>query len=299
MTQPEIGHDPVLVDQVLDLLQVKEGAVVVDCTLGRGGHALAMAQRLGSSGMLVGMDADPRNLDFASRRLASAVCQKRLFHANFAELEDVLEECQLDCVDGILADLGISTNQLMTQEYGLSFAADAALDMRIDPRTAQSAADIVNRWGERDIADLLYRLADERGSRRIARKIVERRKASPIRTTKELAELVYDAIGRPTPRDKIDPATRTFMALRMAVNQELENLEGLLETAPRLLGPGGRFAVISFHSGEDRLVKLAFRSAEQVNFGRVVTKKPVVPDEDEMQRNSRSRSAKLRVLERV
>ena len=165
----------------------------------------------------------------ASRRLEGSACQKRLFHANFAEAEQVLEQCGLADVDGVLADLGLSTNQLMDERYGLSFAADAPLDMRIDPRTAETAADIVNHWKEQDIANLLYRMADERGSRRIARRIAERRKGSPIRTTKELAELVYDSIGRPTPRDKIDPATRTFMALRMAVNQETQNLESLLK----------------------------------------------------------------------
>ena len=162
---------------------------------------------------------------------------------------------------------------------------------------AKTAADIVNRWSERDIADLLFQMADERGSRRIARRIVERRAAAPIRTTKELAELVYSAIGGPSARDKIDPATRTFMALRMAVNAETENLEHLLEIAPKRLRVGGRVGVISFHSTEDRLVKLAFRTAEQVSFGKAVTRKPVVPTELEMDRNPRSRSAKFRVLD--
>ena len=242
------------------------------------GHAMEIAGRLGPKGMLIGMDADPRNLEFASRRLEGSACQKRLFHANFAEAEQVLEQCGLAVdVDGVLADLGLSTNQLMDERYGLSFAADAPLDMRIDPRTAETAADIVNHWKEQDIANLLYRMADERGSRRIARRIAERRKGSPIRTTKELAELVYDSIGRPTPRDKIDPATRTFMALRMAVNQETQNLESLLKTAPRMLKSGGRLAMISFHSGEDRLVKLAFRAAERDGSAKVLTKKPVTP----------------------
>ncbi len=293
------GHDPVMLNEVVDLLQVAPGQTVVDCTLGRGGHASAIASRLGSEGLLIGLDADPRNLEYARGRLEGCACRLRLFHANFAELEEVLEECEVESVDGILADLGLSTNQIMTPEYGLSFATDAPLDMRIDPRSTVTAADIVNRWQESAIANLLYHMADERGSRRIARRIVERRKVAPIRTTGELAQLVYEAIGKPSPKDKIDPATRTFMALRMAVNAETENLECLLEVAPKHLKVGGRLAVISFHSGEDRIVKMAFRAAEKVNFGRVITRKPLVPGDDELRDNPRSRSSKLRVLERI
>ena len=293
------GHDPVLLAEVLELLQVGSGKTFVDCTLGRGGHALAIAGRLGPEGLLIGMDADPRNLEYAGKRLEGCGCRLRLFHANFAELENVLDECGLVAVDGILADLGLSTNQILDPAYGLSFSSEALLDMRIDPRTKVTAADIVNRWQERDIADLLFHLADERGSRRIARRIVERRAASPIRTTVELAQLVYDAIGRPSPRDKINPATRTFMALRMAVNAETENLEHLLVSAPKRLRPGGRLGIISFQSTEDRLVKLAFRTAAAAEAGKAITRKPVVPGEEEMDRNPRSRSAKLRVLERM
>lgn len=293
------GHDPVLLQQVLDLLQVGPGQTVVDCTLGRGGHALAIGIQLGPQGLLIGLDADPRNLDFAAKRLEAAPCRRRLFHANFAELEGVLDECGKIRPDAILADLGLSTNQFLDAEYGLSFSAGGPLDMRIDPRTTTTAADIVNRWSEEDIANLLYEMADERGSRRIAARIVQRRSASPFRTTTELADVVYAAIGKPSPRDKIDPATRTFMALRMAVNSEIENLQTLLKTAPRLVRPNGRVGIISFHSTEDRLVKQAFRLAEQQGTGHAVTKKPLVPSEQEMDANPRSRSAKLRVLERA
>jgi len=299
MEHPGAGHDPVLLEEVLELLEIAEGKTVVDCTLGRGGHASAIARRLGDTGLLVGMDVDPRNLEFASRRLEGTGVGVRLFHANFAELEDVLSACGVKRVDAVLADLGLSTNQLLDASYGLSFAVEAPLDMRIDPRSRVTAADIVNRWSEREIADLLYRLADERASRRIARRIVERRSVSPIRTTSEVAQLVYDAIGRGSPRDKIDPATRTFMALRMAVNEEVDNLRRLLEVAPKCLHHGGRLGVISFHSGEDRLVKLALRAAEQTGIGKVITKKPVTCSEREIDRNPRSRSAKLRVLQRV
>jgi 16S rRNA (cytosine1402-N4)-methyltransferase len=301
MQLPAAGHEPVLLDEVLQLLDPRPGQVFVDCTLGRAGHASAIAARLGESGVLIAIDADPRNLEYAKVRLQGAPCRVRLFHANFAEFGDVLTEVSAPLVHGILADLGVSTNQLFDENYGLSFAQEMPLDMRLDPRIEHSAADIVNTMREDDLANVLFGLAQERFSRRIARKIAEARRQAPITTTERLAELVRSAIpsrrgGAP---EKIDPATRTFMALRMAVNRELENLDALLHDAPRHLHPGGRFGVISFHSGEDRRVKQAFRSAEQAGQVRIVTKKPVSPTEDEARRNPRSRSAKLRVIERV
>jgi 16S rRNA (cytosine1402-N4)-methyltransferase len=294
----ESGHEPVLLGETLELLRVQAGMTVVDCTLGRAGHAGAMGAKLGNEGLLIGMDADPRNLEYAKGRLQGLACRVRLFHANFAELSDVLAECGVEQVDAILADLGLSTNQLFDIQYGLSFAAEAPLDMRIDPRSDLTAAEIVGRWKEEDIANLLFEMADERYSRRIARRIVERRRLSPIRTTTELAEIVYQAIGRPSPKDKIDPATRTFMALRMAVNGEMENLRRLLETAPQSLKVGGRLGIISFHSTEDRLVKQAFRDLQSAGTVSLVTKKPVAPGEEEQERNPRSRSAKLRLIVR-
>ena len=252
---------------------------------------------MGAGGRLVGLDVDPRNLEYARGRLAGLACEVRLFHANFAELEDVLKELGVAGVDGILADLGISTNQLFDPHYGLSFSGAGALDMRIDPRIGRSAADLVNTMPEGELADVLYNLAQERCSRRIARKIGEARRISPITTTERLAELVRSAVGHTN--EKIDAATRTFLALRMAVNSETENTAALLAHGPRLLNKGGRLAVISFQSTEDRLVKQAFRSAEQTGLVRVVTKKPVEASEDEILRNPRSRSAKMRVVERV
>jgi 16S rRNA (cytosine1402-N4)-methyltransferase len=255
---------------------------------------------LGKGGQLLALDADPRNLEFARERLAGLPCRIRFFHANFAELSDVLEHAGISKVDGILADLGISTNQLFDEAYGLSFATPMPLDMRIDPRSATTAADLVNKLREEDLANVLYKNAQEHYSRRISRKIVEARHFSPINTTDRLAELVRSAIpsrgGAPA---KIDPATRTFMALRMEVNHELQNLGVLLEQAPRHLNVGGRFAVISFHSTEDRMVKQAFRMAEQVGALKVITKKPLTPADEELDRNPRSRSAKLRVGEKV
>jgi 16S rRNA (cytosine1402-N4)-methyltransferase len=307
MQLPATGHDPVLLDEVLSGLDSKPGGTIVDCTLGRAGHAKAIVARIAPGGTFVGLDADPRNLEFAQAQLKDAACAVRLFHANFAELPDVLRQVdpQGKGVDGILADLGLSTNQLFDARYGLSFAQDMPLDMRIDPRTATTAADLVNTMREEDFANLLYRLADERFSRRIARKIADARHVSPIKSTEQLADLVRSAIPKrggalrgKSRSEPIDPATRTFMALRMAVNDELPNLTALLERAPRALKPGGRFAVISFHSTEDRMVKLAFRSAEQTGQLKVITKKPLSPADDELARNPRSRSAKLRIAER-
>jgi 16S rRNA (cytosine1402-N4)-methyltransferase len=221
-------------------------------------------------------------------------------------LSDVLAEVGSPHVDGILADLGLSTNQLFDPHYGLSFAQPMPLDMRIDPRLTRTAADLVNSMREDDLANVLYEHAQERYSRRIARKIADARRISPINTTDRLAELVRSAIprrgGAP---EKIDPATRTFLALRIAVNREVENLAALLEQAPRALRPpgeserGGRLAVISFQSTEDRMVKQAFRSAEQAGLLKVVTKKPLSPADDELAANPRSRSAKLRAAERT
>ena len=297
---PPTGHDPVLLSEILEYLGPAQGKTFVDCTLGRAGHASAIAAHLGADGLLIGLDADPRNLQFAQSRLADAPCRVRLFHANFAEVKDVLNEVGIDQVDGILADLGISTNQLFDEQYGLSFSQDMPLDMRLDPRIPETAADFVNKMRETDLANVLYELAQERYSRRIARKIVDARRTSPINSTERLAELVRSAIptrgGAP---ERIDPATRTFMALRMKVNRELENLEALLTQAPTFLKSGGRIGIVSFHSMEDRLVKQAFRSAEQTGQLRILTKKPLSPSDTELASNPRSRSAKLRVAEKM
>jgi 16S rRNA (cytosine1402-N4)-methyltransferase len=300
MQLPPAGHDPVLLNEVLTLLNPRDGGTFVDCTLGRAGHARAVADRLAPSGLLIGLDADPRNLEFAGTRLADAPCEVRLFHANFAELPDVLEAVGRPRVDCILADLGISTNQLFDAGYGLSFAEDMPLDMRLDPRIRRSAADLVNHTREDELANLLFNLADERFSRRIARKIADARRQAPITHTERLAELVRQAIpSRGGAPEKIDPATRTFMALRMAVNDEIGNLAALLREGPTRLVRGGRFGVISFHSTEDRLVKQAFRSAEQTGQIKQITKKPISPTDAETRLNPRARSAKLRVIEKL
>lgn len=307
MDLPETGHDPVLLDPILKLLAIPVGGIAVDCTLGRGGHAEHLARALGPTGTLLALDADPRNLDYARARLANVACNVRFFHANFAQLPDVLHHAKVDSVDSILADLGISTNQLFDERYGLSFGTPMPLDMRIDPDTPVTAADLVNKLSEEDLANVLYKNAQEHYSRRISRKIADARRISPIKTTDRLAELVRSAIpsprgfgsgGRGGASQKIDPATRTFMALRMEVNRELPNLEALLSNAPRYLNVGGRLAVISFHSTEDRMVKQAFRAIGQSGQFEVLTPRPVTPDDNETARNPRSRSAKLRVVEK-
>jgi 16S rRNA (cytosine1402-N4)-methyltransferase len=306
-TLPYNGHEPVLLQAVLENLGPQPSQTFIDCTLGRGGHSQEIAKRLGPTGLILALDADPRNLDFARDRLKDSPCRFRFFHANFAELPEVIEAAQIGPVDGILADLGLSTNQLFDPQYGLSFAQPMPLDMRIDPRTRQTAADLVNHLPEEELANVLYQLAQERYSRRIARKIVEARRISPINTTDRLAGLVRSAIpSRPIIRRRrhegtaeIGPATRTFLALRIKVNQELANLQSLLQEAPSFLKQGGRLAVISFQSTEDRQVKQAFRLAQQSGLLKVITPKPVGPADDEIAANPRSRSAKLRVAERV
>lgn len=325
MQLPETGHDPVMLAECLDWLRPAAGKTIVDCTLGRGGHSAAIVPLLSPGGLLIGLDYDPRNLAYAGERLkglglwalgldeeslpSSPKAQSpkpearsfRLFHGNFAELPDVLKELNITHVDGILADLGISTNQLFEEAYGLSFTNNVPLDMRLDPRQRLSAADIVNRWPEEKIADSLYQMADERFSRRIARKIVEVRRGTPINTTEHLADLVRGVVPPVRGKDRsiaIDPATRTFLALRMVVNGEMDNLDRLLVLAPKLLRPGGRIAIISFHSTEDRRVKQAFRSAEQTGHMKVLTSRPLTPTDDETRSNPRARSAKLRVAEK-
>jgi len=297
MDLPTTGHDPVLMTEVLNLLVPAPGKTIVDCTLGRAGHALEIAKHLGPTGRLIGLDVDPHNLEFARERLKAAPCEVRLFHANFSELWDVLKELNVDKVDGIFADLGISTNQLFEAQYGMSFSIDMPLDMRIDPRIRQSAADLVNSMRDEDLANVLYELAQERYSRRIARKIADARRISPINTTGRLADVVRSAIGQ-RPGEKIDPSTRTFLALRMLVNQELENLTSLLKNAPGYLAKGGRLAVISFQSMEDRLVKQAFKMLEMTGVAKILTGKPIIPSDTETASNPRSRSSKMRAVEK-
>lgn len=295
------GHTPVLVRAVSELLAVRQGEVVVDATVGLGGHARILAEALGSEGTLIGLDMDPANLDRARRTLADAGPRVELIHANFAELPSALASVGVATIDVLLADLGVSSTQLDEAQRGFSFQREGPLDMRMDPRSTVKAADLVNRLSEKELGDLLYFNAQEFAGRKIARRICEVRREGRITTTTRLAEIVAGAVGvdPESRKSKIHPATRTFLALRMAVNEEIANLEALLEAAPSLMKPDGRVGVIAFHSVEDKAVKTTFRRGKNEGIYRIATKKPVVADEDERRSNPRSRSAKLRVAVRL
>jgi 16S rRNA (cytosine1402-N4)-methyltransferase len=292
-------HVPVLFEEVLDLLNVRPGGTYVDATLGLAGHASGIARRLGGKGTLIGFDRDPQALALATatlealrEELGDAMPQVRLIPRAFSA---AAEEIEPGTLDGLLADFGVSSLQLDEAHRGFSFRQDAPLDMRMDTRSGETAEQIVNRADEEDLANLIYQLGEERRSRRIARAIV---RARPITTTAELARVV-SAAAPSMKGDKLHPATLTFQALRIRVNDELGEIRSLLESAPSLLKVGGRLAVISFHSLEDRLAKDALRDGVQNGVWELVTRKPVVAGEEETDRNPRSRSAKLRVAERV
>lgn len=285
---------------MVEHLAVESGAIVVDATIGLGGHAALILPKIGPTGLLIGIDVDEGNLRIARQRFSDSE-NVRLFRANFKEIEAVLKEADVSGVDAVIADLGVSSNVLNDPSRGLSFNESGPLDMRLDSRLEDSAADLVNRLGETELADLLYHNSQERFSRRIARAIHQARRDSRITTTDRLSGIVCNALKQ-DPKShgsKLHPATRTFLALRIAVNRELEALDLLLEALPRVLKPGGRAAVISFHSLEDGAVKRAFRSMKERRVARILTKKPITPSEEERKRNPRSRSSKMRVIERT
>ena len=287
-------HQPVLLDEVTAWLAPREGAVIVDGTVGGGGHAGALAGRMGSTGRIVGLDRDPAMLALA--REAVGDLPVTFVHASYAEMGRVLEELGIDRVQGVLLDLGLSSDQLAWEGRGFSFAADGPLDMRFDPEAGgPTAADLVNRLSAEDLANLIYEFGEERFSRRIARRIVEARQGGMIRTTAQLADLVRRSLPGRARHGPIDPSTRVFQALRIAVNDELGRLDAALRVIPDVLDPGGRAAVISFHSLEDRRVKWAFKSDPRM---KVLTKKPITATAREAAVNPRARSAKLRVAER-
>ncbi len=289
------AHLPVLSKEVLEFLRPSSGLTVVDATVGLGGHSLLIAQQLVPDGTLIGLDQDETMLALAKSRLEGLPV--RLIHSSFADLQDVLEALEIDKVDAILADLGVCSAQLDDAERGLSFQREGPLDMRLNTESGRSASDLLRRLPEKDLADLFWQFGEERFSRRIARKIVETRKTQPLQTTTQLADLVRRCIPRPRGKpQRIDPATRVFQALRIAVNDELRALERLLAALPQVLKTGGRAAIISFHSLEDRLVKQAFRDRDIYE---PLTRKPVQTSEEEVHENPRARSAKLRAAERT
>jgi 16S rRNA (cytosine1402-N4)-methyltransferase len=329
--QPHQTHEPVLLKEVVDWLRPQQGGLFVDCTLGLGGHAEALLSA-SPDVVLIGLDRDKEALAVARERLKIFENRVQTAHANFADLAEALSGLRIDRAHGVLADLGVSSLQLDQGDRGFSFTSNAALDMRMDRTTRQTAADLVNSLPEGELADLIFEYGEERGARKIARAVVRERQREPITTTERLAAIVVRALRVPG-RWRIHPATRTFQALRIAVNGELEALNRLIPHAISTLDAGGRLAIISFHSLEDRVVKRSFLresgrcicTAETAMRGfaeprkkqasvvdeivcircgarsrvRVLTRKPVRPSEEEVNRNPRSRSARLRVCERL
>jgi 16S rRNA (cytosine1402-N4)-methyltransferase len=281
-------HIPVLASEVLQWLSPRPGQVFVDGTLGGGGHTRLIAEAVGRDGMVLGLDRDPVAIENAEHNLAGLPVQVSC--TNFCDLPEVLDELQMDAVDGVLLDLGLSSDQLADDVRGFSFDSHGPLDLRFDTTQGDPAWHLLQYAREESLADLIFRYGEERFSRRIARKIVDSRRRRPIRTAGELAQLVRSCVPRSRVHS-IDSATRTFQALRIAVNDELRSLELALERIPDRLKPGGRFVVISFHSLEDRRVKSAFRDDPRLS---VLTRKPIRPDAEEVDRNPRSRSSRLR-----
>lgn len=288
----ETVHVPVLLRPVLDALSPKPGEIFLDGTLGGGGHTIEIARRVGSDGLVIGCDRDAAALDRTQQRIRMLAepFSIRMAQANYADFPEVLQALAVPAVDGFLLDLGLSSDQLADRDRGFSFDSDGDLDLRFDATEGLAAFELLARLEESKIADLIYRYGEERFSRRIARRIVRlREEKRPVRTAHDLAEICRRVIPG---HDRIDPATRTFQALRIAVNDELGSLERFLNAASNYLKPQGRIAIISFHSLEDRIVKNALRNDETLE---IVTKKPIEADEAEVNENPRSRSAKLRV----
>jgi 16S rRNA (cytosine1402-N4)-methyltransferase len=287
-------HQPVLLEESMELLAVKPGGLYVDGTVGLGGHAEEVLRRSAPDGRLVAFDRDPAALAAAGERLAPFGPRVRFEHADFREIPARLGG---EAADGILVDMGVSSMQLDDAERGFSFSLDGPLDMRMDPTQGFTAADLVNRLPEKELADVIYRFGEEHASRQIAHAIVEARRRRQFTTTMELAEVVRRAAGR-SRRAGLDPATLTFQALRIHVNGELEALAETMERLAGVLATRGRLVAIAFHSLEDREVKHTFRSLARGDF-RLLTKKPLRPTDEETRRNPRSRSARLRGLERI
>ena len=287
-------HTSVLPAEVMSFLAVTPGMRLVDGTLGGGGHTRLLAEAVGPDGLVIAIDRDPQAIERGAREFAGLPV--RFAQANYCNLPEVLDAVSIDTVDGVLLDVGLSSDQLADASRGFSFDSDGPLDLRFDPTEGEPAWKLVNRMKPDNLADIIFEYGEERHSRRIARRIAAVREKQPIRSAREFAAVVRSAVPRQTPPQRIDPATRTFQALRIAVNQELKSLRIALERIPTRLSAGGRLVVISFHSLEDRLVKQAFRSPQ---VWECLTRSPVEASEDEVRRNPRSRSAKLRAARTV
>lgn len=301
MNDAIIEHVPVLADILVRQISLPKDAVMVDATVGHGGHSYLLGKTLGSDGMLIGFDVDPKSLEKAESVLEELQCRVKLLRTNFSQIDSSLKEIGVDKVDFILADFGFCSAQVADPERGMSFQNNMPLDMRLDSRLKISAADIVNKTDQDELADLIFLYGEERASRRIARFIVEQRKIAPIRTTGQLSAIICKSLGLAAQgrRGKTHPATKTFQALRIAVNKELDVIKDLLEAAPEILKAGGKLAVISFHSLEDRIVKEDFKQKKSQKIYEVLTKKPLVASDKEKKDNPRARSAKLRIARRI
>ncbi len=287
-----------MVEEVMTFLRCESGGTYVDGTIGGGGHAEEILKRTSPDGLLIGLDWDSKAIQIAEERLKPFGSRARLFRENFVNLPDVIKRMEIESVDGILLDLGLSSIQLEDEQRGFSFRKEAPLDMRMDLEKPHTAAELLNLLSARELEYLLRVYGEERWARRIARAIVLEREKGPIRTTRALSQIVYRAVPRKFQSARIDPTTRTFQALRIGVNEELENLKKILDRGWQVLKKGGRMCILSFHSLEDRIVKESFRELERRGEMRVLTKKPLRPSEEEQKKNPRSRSARLRCAER-
>ena len=295
----EPQHISVMPVEVDEALALRPGAVVVDATLGLGGHAQTMAEKIGPQGHLIGIDQDDAAIAIARGRLQGFKGRLDIVKSNFSRMDKVLSDLGVAAVDAVLFDLGVSSMQFDSPQRGFSFRTEGPLDMRMDAESSTSAEDLVNEASEQELADLIFQYGEERFARRIARHLVAARAGARIRTTTQLADIVLRSLPRGYQRDRLHPATRTFQALRIAVNRELEVLPEALGIAFKNLKPGGRMAVISFHSLEDRIVKEAFKALWRQGRATLLTKKPLIPAEAEAADNPRARSAKMRAIERV
>ena len=295
---PAPWHQPVMVQEVLTILNLRSGSIVVDGTVGTGGHSLSILPRLLPDGKLIAMDRDVESLALARQRLIEFESCATLLHENYRRLPSVLKQLGLGCIDGMLLDLGMSSLHVDRAERGFSFMKDGPLDMRMDSTQEMTAEMIVNEQPAEELERMFLELGEERFAGRIARRIVEERRIRAIMTTSQLARVIVGAIPSNARHGRLHAATRTFQALRIAVNDELGALREFLEALPMLLASGGRAAILTFHSLEDRLVKQAFVRGAREGVWTVVTKKPIRPSHDEMRENPRARSAKLRAIER-
>ena len=296
-TANNLLHKPVMVGEVLDYLHLQSGQIILDCTVGSGGHASRIMDRIKPSGFLIGIDKDLEILQMAKQYLSKMECPFKLYHADYSDIDEVLRQAGVEKVNGVVLDLGVSSLQLDRAERGFSFTKEGPLDMRMNQAYGVTAKDLIKRLSERELEGLLKKYGEERWSRRIARAVLKEEREVGITSTRQLAALIERSV--PRGKNKIHPATRVFQALRIAVNKELGSLEAFLNKIHNYMKIGARIVIISFHSLEDRIAKNKFIEGANQNIFKILTKKPIRPSDAEMKENSRCRSAKLRAAERI